>query len=226
MELKAVVLNNELTYLCLLHNEIPFSSSIKIILLEFGLARLETSIDKIPDGHLLVKVVSDPNVASIKQQLTYLSLKDAVVSGAFNPKNGDLVLAQYSGDKSWNRAMVVNGPSGVAQVNKDIYEVFYIDYGNHEALTYSSLRPMDPSVSSVHRLAQLCQLAYIKVPTLYEKYGEVKGEGTKTMLSVTLLDEEVNTSINAMMLKAGLARLDVRRRWEPRRQGVLDDLEN
>nr|GFA74585.1 ribonuclease TUDOR 1-like [Tanacetum cinerariifolium] len=37
--------------------------------------------------------------------------------------------------------------------------------------------------------------------------------------------EEANTSINAMMLKAGLARLDVRRRWEPRRQGVLDDLE-
>lgn len=125
---------------------------------------------------------------------------------------------------------VVSGPRGGVQSAKDKFEVFYIDYGNQEAVTYNQLRPLDPSVSSAPGLAQLCQLAYLKVPDLEEDYGQeaamhlsentlngkefkaiieerdtsggkVKGQGTGTVLLVTLIDGESDTSINAIMLK-------------------------
>ncbi|GKD88853.1 ribonuclease TUDOR 1-like protein, partial [Tanacetum coccineum] len=140
-------------------------------------------------GEFYVQAISDPNIASIKQQLASLSLKDAAVSGAFNPKNGDLLA-------------YIKVPT------------LYEKYGQQAAVLLSQ-----------HTLAEGKEFkAVIEKGNI--SAGEVKGEGTETMLSVTLLDEEANTSINAIMLKAGLARLDVRRRWEPRRQGVLDDLEN
>lgn len=46
-------------------------------------------------------------MASIQQQLASLSLQEAPLIGAFNPKKGDIVLAQFSEDNSWNRAMVM-----------------------------------------------------------------------------------------------------------------------
>lgn len=207
-------------------------------------------------GKFYVQAVADQKVSAIQQQLASLNIKEAPVIGAFNPKKGDIVLAQFTADNSWNRAMVVNGPRGDVQSSKDNFEVFYIDYGNQETVTYSQLRPADPSVSSAPGLAQLCQLAYLKVPSLDEDYGQeaavhlsestlaepkefkavieerdtsggkVKGQGTGNVLLVTLIDEKADTSINANMLKAGVARLEKRRRWEPKdKQVVLDELE-
>lgn len=57
-------------------------------------------------GKFYVQTVGDKNVASIQQQLASLNLQEAPVIGAFNPKKGDIVLAQFSADNSWNRAMV------------------------------------------------------------------------------------------------------------------------
>ena len=57
-------------------------------------------------GKFYVQTVGDQKVASIQQQLASLSLQEAPVVGAFNPKKGDIVLAQFSADSSWNRAMV------------------------------------------------------------------------------------------------------------------------
>lgn len=124
---------------------------------------------------------------------------------------------------------IVNGPRVVESQN-DRFEVFYIDYGNQESLPYSRLRPLDPSVSSAPGLAQLCSLAYIKVPSLDEDFGQeaaqylsertlsgsatykaqveekdlsggkVKGQGTGPILFVTLIDES-GSSINADMLQ-------------------------
>lgn len=206
-------------------------------------------------GKFYVQTVGDQKVASIQKQLASLSLQDAPVIGAFNPAKGDIVLAQFSVDKSWNRAMIVNGPNTVASP-KDVFEVFYIDYGNQEKIAYSQLRPLDPSVSSSPGLAQLCSLAYIKVPNLEDDFGQeaaeylsdkllsgqsefkaqiedrdtsggkVKGQGTGNILIVTLVDVKTSTSVNAELLQQGLARLERKMRWDSReRQTALDNLQ-
>lgn len=112
-----------------------------------------------------------------------------------------------------------------------MFEVFYIDYGNQEAVAYSQLRPVDPSVSAAPGLAQLCSLAYIKIPNLEEDFGQeaaeylseltlnsgkefrakveekdtsggkVKQQGTGTILAVTLVAVDAEISVNAAMLQ-------------------------
>ncbi|WVZ75211.1 hypothetical protein U9M48_023292 [Paspalum notatum var. saurae] len=206
-------------------------------------------------GKFYVQTVGDQRVASIQQQLASLKLKEAPVIGAFNPVKGEIVLAQFSLDNSWNRAMIVNGPRSVESPN-DQFEVFYIDYGNQEVVPYSRLRPVDPSVSSSPALAQLCSLAFVKVPSLEDDFGQEaaeylsecllnsskqyramieerdtsggksKGQGTGNVLIVTLVDAETESSINATMLEEGLARLERSKRWDTReRKTALQNLE-
>ncbi|KAJ8772455.1 hypothetical protein K2173_027632 [Erythroxylum novogranatense] len=207
-------------------------------------------------GKFYVQTVGDQKVASIQKQLASLNLQDAPVIGAFNPKKGDIVLAQFSADNSWNRAMIVNAPRGTVESMKDKFEVFYIDYGNQEEVPYGGLRPLDPSVSSSPGLAQLCSLAYIKVPDLEEDCGpeaaeyqsahtlstskefrakveerdlsggKVKGQGTGPITVVTLVAVDAEISINAAMVQEGLARIEKRRKRDPKeRQVALDNLE-
>ncbi|XP_027338494.1 ribonuclease TUDOR 1-like [Abrus precatorius] len=207
-------------------------------------------------GKFYVQTVGDQKIASIQQQLSSLNLKDAPVVGAFNPKKGDIVLCYFHADKSWYRAMVVNTPRGPVESPKDMFEVFYIDYGNQEEVPYSQLRPLDQSVSAAPGLAQLCSLAYIKIPNLEEDFGQeaaeylseltlnsgkefrakveerdtsggkVKGQGTGTILAVTLVAVDAEISVNAAMLQEGLARTEKRNRWDRKeRQLAFDNLE-
>lgn len=62
--------------------------------------------DVLSGGKFYVQKVGDGEVASIQQKLASLSIKDAPVIGSFNPAKGSIVLAQFSLDNSWNRAMV------------------------------------------------------------------------------------------------------------------------
>lgn len=57
-------------------------------------------------GKFYVQTVGDQKVTAIQQQLAALNIKEAPVIGSFNPAKGDIVLAQFSMDNSWNRAMV------------------------------------------------------------------------------------------------------------------------
>ncbi|KAJ6882657.1 hypothetical protein NC651_029052 [Populus alba x Populus x berolinensis] len=204
-------------------------------------------------GRFYVQTVGDQKIASIQQQLASLSLQEAPVIGAFNPKRGDIVLAQFSADNSWNRAMIVNAPRGAVESPKDKFEVFYIDYGNQEEVPYSHLRPLDPSVSAASGLAQLCSLAYIKVPSLEEdcgpeaaqyfsdntlnsskefrakveerdtSAGKVKGQGTGPVLIVTLVAVDSEISLNASLVQEGLARIEKRKKWDSMERKVALD---
>ncbi|CAI0547988.1 unnamed protein product [Linum tenue] len=209
-------------------------------------------------GKFYVQTVDDQRVASIQQQLASLNLQDspAPVIGAFNPKKEDKVLAQFSADNSWNRAIIVNTPKGVVQSPKDKFEVFYIDYGNQEEVPYANLRPIEPALSSAPGLAQLCTLAYVRVPDLDEDFGpdaaeflsantlstskefrakieerdtiggKVKGQGTGPILSVTLVAVDAEISVNTALVQEGLARMEKRRKWDPKdRKVALDNLE-
>ncbi|PKA54817.1 hypothetical protein AXF42_Ash000652 [Apostasia shenzhenica] len=204
-------------------------------------------------GKFYVQTVGDQKVATIQKQLASLNLGDAPLIGTFNPKKGDIVLAQFSVDNSWNRALIVNGPRGPVESLNDNFVVFYIDYGNQETVSYNRLRPVDPTVASSPGLAQLCKLAYIKVPDLDDDFGQeaaeylsectlniskeframvedqdasggkVKGQGTGNILIVTLVDVEAETSVNAAMLQEGLARLERRRRWDKKERQAALD---
>ncbi|KAG0567867.1 hypothetical protein KC19_7G168000 [Ceratodon purpureus] len=187
----------------------------------------------------------EARVAAIQKTLEGLRLKDKpMVQGMFVPQKGDTVIAQFSSDNSWNRALIVNAPrqSG-APTAKSEYEVFYIDYGNQEMVPLSRLRPLDPSVSSpAQGLAMLCSLAHIRVPELEEDCGEeaaeflsdcvankpllmkveekdtsggkVKGKGTGPRSIVTLIEPESSRTIQSLMLENGLAKLEKVNRWD------------
>lgn len=60
-------------------------------------------------GKFYVQLTDYQKEASIiQQQLASLKLQEAPALGSFNPEKGELVLAQFRGDNSWNRAMVRN----------------------------------------------------------------------------------------------------------------------
>ncbi|KAG5223298.1 nuclease domain-containing protein [Salix suchowensis] len=184
-------------------------------------------------GRFYVQKDGDQKIASIQQQLASLSLQEAPVIGAFNP--------------------IVNAPRGAVESPKDKFGVFYIDYGNQEEVPYSHLRPLDPSVSAAPGLAQLCSLAYIKVPSLEEdcgpeaaqyfsgntlnsskefrakveerdaSAGRVKGQGTGPVLIVTLAAADSEISLNASLVQEGLARIEKRKRWDSMERKVALD---
>ncbi|PIA40659.1 hypothetical protein AQUCO_02400015v1 [Aquilegia coerulea] len=204
-------------------------------------------------GKFYVQMVGDQKMDSIQQKLASLDLQEAPVVGAFNPKKGDIVLAQFSADNTWNRAMVVNAPQGAVSSEKDSFEVFYIDFGNQEIVPYCRLRPLDASLSMAPGLAQLCTLAYIKVPNLEEDFGQeaaeylsmctlgsagelqatieerdnsggkVRGQETGPVLSVILSLVDAGSNINADMLEKGYARLGRRNRWDTKERHTALD---
>ena len=126
---------------------------------------------------------------------------------------------------------IVNAPRGGVESPRDKFEVFYIDYGNQEEVPYSHLRPLDQSVSAAPGLAQLCSLAYIKVPSLEDDCGQeaaqyfsentlnsskefrakveerdatggkVKGQGTGPVVAVTLVAVDSEISLNAALVQ-------------------------
>ncbi|KAL5292914.1 SND1 family protein [Megaselia abdita] len=79
------------------------------------------------------------------------------ISGAYTPKRGDLVAAQFQEDKQWYRAKV-------EKVQKGLAHVCYIDYGNKEAVPFARVAAIPPSVSSPKPFAVEYVLAFCQLP--------------------------------------------------------------
>ncbi|KAI4320465.1 hypothetical protein MLD38_033941 [Melastoma candidum] len=167
-------------------------------------------------GQFYVQTIGDVKLTSIKRQLVALSIQEALVIGTFNPKKGEIFLTQYNADNSWNRAMIVNAPRAIVSSDSFKFEVFYVDYGNQ-----------DPAVAYTASLTQFCLLTHIQVPSLEKDFGQeavkylseltlgssrefmltieerdasgrkVKGQGTGTILLVTLSVTDSEHSANA-----------------------------
>ena len=86
------------------------------------------------------------------------------------PRPGALCLAQFSADDLWYRGFV-ESVSGQATKNEKFW-VYFVDFGNSEAVPASRLKPLAggpptaASLAAVAPLAAPAELAYLRVPQL------------------------------------------------------------
>ncbi|GBG64549.1 hypothetical protein CBR_g45244 [Chara braunii] len=208
-----------------------------------GKAKVETMELRITEilggGCVYGQVVGAGTLASIEQELARLQLNDKAPPPqppVFRPKKGDLVLCQFSADNSWSRGMVVNVVNDPASGRIRSCEIFYVDYGNQETVSFDRLRPLEGILASSPPQCVLCSLAHIKVPnegddfweeaaemvsnhvmgnvctaTIEDKDtsgGRIKGQGTGPKFIVTLEEKATTTNVNRALVRAGLARVE------------------
>ena len=83
------------------------------------------------------------------------------------PREGDLVVAQFSDDGLWYRARVTN----LCEDGRS-YKVLFVDYGNSDIVAMENLRSLDPSLATHPPLAFECFLNGVEIPL---ESGESKG---------------------------------------------------
>jgi len=172
-----------------------------------------------------------PELAGLEDLMAQVQESNPSTAATFTfQKVGDVCLSQFSADKKWYRASVVERPKG-NQVT-----VLYVDYGNSEVVNVSGLKAIDKKFTSLPFQAKECFLAYLKVPDaenddfgreaaeffrdlVWEKsmFAHVEyTEGNKYYLSVG--EPNSGVLVNAALVKAGLAQLDKAQR--PRGAGA------
>ncbi|KAF9604170.1 hypothetical protein IFM89_003294 [Coptis chinensis] len=99
------------------------------------------------------------------------------------------LLAQAEQSAKRKKLKIVNTPRGVVESPKDLFEVFYVDYGNQEDVTYSQLRHLDPSVSSAPGLAQSfgCLEKYRRLTASWKSFLSDIVNATQVLLKVHIL---------------------------------------
>ena len=160
------------------------------------------------------------------------------------PKVGDVVAAKFSADDQWYRGRV-------RRVDRDGKKVdlTYLDYGNSETLPWSRLRPLTQPQFSTQKLkpqATDAVLSFIQLPTseqylrdtvdfimeqtdnreLVANVDYVSPEGT---LHITLIDtkisRELDQSVNAEVIREGLAMVPTKlKAWERQSGDLLGKL--
>jgi len=186
---------------------------------------LEVFVTEVIDGsRLYVQISADADgIDDLVATLTDLSVNEGAVFPETKAKTGDLVRAQFTEDDSWYRAKILSINSSTK-----LYKVLYIDYGNSELLPGTRIRPLAPTYHSPGK-AKEAALAFVKASSIDSDWGrEAQAllkdltQGKKLMASVeyreegtiylTLGDPESGIHINASLIRAGVARLDRRRK--------------
>uniref|UniRef100_W8BXP1 Tudor domain-containing protein 1 n=1 Tax=Ceratitis capitata TaxID=7213 RepID=W8BXP1_CERCA len=103
-----------------------------------------------------------------------------------SPQVGDLILAQYAKDQFWYRAKVI------ARVDDDVFQVFYVDYGNSEKVPIHNMAKINDNQNNEPFRAVLCHFADINDIT---NGNDILFEQAVQMLVVALLNQRVEVKV-------------------------------
>ncbi|RNC49089.1 4SNc-Tudor domain protein [Trypanosoma cruzi] len=160
------------------------------------------------------------------ETLQDLANKVSSLNGEYQPKRGELVVAQYRKDKSWHRAKVLHAKKG-----EQIVTVLFVDFGTVSETPVKSVRaiPRGPEFAllrDLEPLARLVRLAFLKskVPSPEANAGyacdvayeytdgaviakEVYQDGQGNVYYTVTVNENV-PSLSETLLQRGVALLD------------------
>ncbi|CAH1757498.1 4726_t:CDS:10 [Entrophospora sp. SA101] len=201
----------------------------------------------ISGGHFYIQIDND-NIRSLEKMMESFSLyhKNAP-NTPIQPKNGEIVSAQFTNDNQWYRAKIRK------QLNESkSVEVVYIDYGNSETLPLSRIRSIPDDFKQLSAQSQEAVLSFLTVPEREKDYGieacdrfhDLVGDKKlvanvdyreNQLLHLTLYDQQpsqqsdssysIETSINAEMVRDGFAFVNKKVRYARNNASSIKKLE-
>jgi len=142
-----------------------------------------------------------------------IASSDLKAPSDFKPKEREVVLCQFSEDKTWYRAKITG-------IEKNIYSVFYVDFGNQEKVKFDALRPASAEIKKPSFQAKEGFLAFVHLHK-EEFRGEARAyvqefcHGKELLarheyslgskIFVSIFDEHGKYGLNADLIRNGLA---------------------
>ena len=133
---------------------------------------------------------------SVKYERLFQEIEGAISTGKIRnfetlPRIGDVCLAQFSEDQVWYRAQILSVDAETEEV-----EVYFIDYGNGETMTWRSMKVIPEEFCELPAQALQCRLADI------EPVGRVWSNEAVDVLKELILDRELK-GIPSHLCKTG-----------------------
>ena len=115
---------------------------------------------------------------------------------------GTLCAALFSADDLWYRVKVVS------TAGRGDIEVKFIDYGNTEVVSESTLRKLPAHLLSYEPQAMESQLAYLRVPRLDNTMGQQAGKyvqkhGLNQVHDAIVCESEANQPLQLILMEQG-----------------------
>ncbi|RUS33118.1 hypothetical protein BC938DRAFT_473013 [Jimgerdemannia flammicorona] len=197
----------------------------------------------IDGGRFYVQIVNE-NVHKLEKMMAEFSIHHSGAQQSpadFKPKTNEIVSARFTEDKQWYRAKIRKQLPDIKSV-----EVIYVDYGNSEVIPLTQIRPITSTFNQLPHQAQEATLSFLKVPAREDDYGQEAYERLqeliggkqlvanvdyrdKGVLSLTLYDpaqsQTPEASINADMVRDGLATVNAKVRYAKGNQNTLKKLQ-
>lgn len=116
------------------------------------------------------------DLEKVMKQVAEICAKD---QSAYDPTVGEMVLGQFSEDKSWYRARVLD-------VSEDEVMLLYTDFGNKEKVGKDALRRFDPALSKYPHQSVHCKMASVtksmETPDLLQVFASLYNQPVQIKL--------------------------------------------
>ncbi|XP_065670678.1 uncharacterized protein LOC100210185 [Hydra vulgaris] len=143
-----------------------------------------TYVDPV-NGHIFCQL-SEPSVAAkyerMEEGIKFLVNSNMLEKRILDPVIGELCLGQSSINKAWYRSQIIYVEKTIRHV-----EVFFLDIGINDFISYDSLRDLPPQFFDIPAFAHECMLADIEPVLNNNKWNESAIE----LIKKQLLDKEV-----------------------------------